>query len=58
MKKTYLKPEMMLTIVSTGTHFCIGSPNKTNPTDLDDVSYGGDNPGSFSRSKSVWDEED
>ncbi len=61
MKKTYINPATEVVVVATKYQICIGSPNKETPTDLpgdDTPTYGGDNPGSFSRgSNSIWDEE-
>lgn len=60
MKKIYLKPETLLTILSTDYHLCTGSPNDTNPTNgLDgDLTDGGDNPGNFSRRRDIWEDEE
>lgn len=59
MKKTYIYPTTEVVVVATKYQICIGSPNKETPTDLPgNPTYGGDNPGNFSRgSKSIWDEE-
>lgn len=60
MKKTYLQPETLLTILNLDAHLCIGSPNDTTPTEGldDDITPGGNNPGDFSRRHNVWDDEE
>ena len=61
MKKTYINPATEVVIVATGYQICVGSPNQDSPTDLpgdDTPTYGGDDPGHFSRrNNSIWDEE-
>lgn len=59
MKKKYINPSTDIVFLASGCQICIGSPDTSKPTDLDDVEYEGNDPGSFSRRRrNVWDEEE
>ncbi len=60
-KQQYVIPMVRVVRVATTTHLCIGSPNSDKPTQgLDDqpLEPGGGDPGTFSRKRSVWDDEE
>ena len=58
-KQQYVIPMVRVVRVATTTHLCIGSPKNNDPVEgLDDVEPGGDDPGNFSRKRSVWDDEE
>ena len=59
-KQQYVIPMVRVVRVATTTHLCIGSPNSDKPTQGldDDLGPGDDNPGNFSRKRSVWNDEE
>lgn len=62
MKKTYINPATEVVLLTAGFHICEGSINTITPVSgLDDeepITPGGNNPGDFSRRRSLWDEEE
>ena len=59
-KQQYVIPMVRVVRVATTTHLCIGSPKNNDPVEGldDDLGSGGDDPGNFSRKRSVWDDEE
>ena len=59
-KQQYVIPMVRVVRVATTTHLCIGSPKNNKPVEGldDDLKPGGDDPGNFSRKRSVWDDEE
>ena len=58
-KQQYVIPMVRVVRVATTTHLCIGSPKNSDPVDgLDELEPGGDDPGTFSRKRSLWDDEE
>jgi hypothetical protein len=53
-----MMPNVDVTLIHTGYHLCEGSINNTTPTSgLDeDLNEGGNDPGNFSRRRTVWDD--
>ncbi len=60
MKKKYINPSTDIVFLAIGSQICTGSPNPKQPTNLDEVEDGGNNPGDFSRRRrrNVWDDEE